>query len=117
MTCATNSLTASAAAGVTAYARVTRVENGRLNSGLADARTPLRAVERRADAPGERANPSRFETNGFDPLWHGPRLRAPFVAQVLGQMLAGEAKGAPSGFEMYRRGGVVVRGRLLDGEA
>ncbi len=94
-----------------------RAENGRLNNGLGDTRTPRCVPEQRADARGERANPSRFGTNGFDPLWHGPRLRAPFVAQVLGQMLAGEAKDAPSGLEVYRRGGIVVRGHLLDGEA
>lgn len=42
--------------------------------------------ERRA-AHADRRAVSRDGTGKTAPLWHGPRLRAPFVAQIIGQVL------------------------------
>lgn len=38
-------------------------------------------------ANADRRAVSRDGTGRTAPLWHGPRLRAPFVAQVIGQVL------------------------------
>jgi len=43
--------------------------------------------ERRASHSDRRAV-SRDGTGKTAPLWHGPRLRAPFVAQIIGQVLS-----------------------------
>jgi hypothetical protein len=69
--------------------RVTRVE--KLNSSNALHRKPGSPD---SDSPrncGSRAQAraSRFDTEESASLWNGPRLRAAFVAQVLGQVFAG----------------------------
>ncbi len=63
-----------------------RVEKASAGSGLHDNAT---AYEERRGASAERALPqnvSHSETKDA-PRWYGPRLTAPFVAQVLGQVL------------------------------
>jgi hypothetical protein len=40
---------------------------------------------------------SRAGTAQSAPLWYGPRLRAPFVAQFIGQILLNEEKASVSG--------------------
>src|SRR5262245_24084529 len=42
---------------------------------------------------------SQYETDASEPLWNGPKLRAPFVAQLLGQLLEGaETRSAQPGY-------------------
>lgn len=48
---------------------------------------------------------SQSETNEHAPLWHGPRLRPAFVAQVLGQVMAAPARrDSRSVFAAYEEG-------------
>ncbi|MBI3675632.1 MAG: hypothetical protein HY243_03350 [Proteobacteria bacterium] len=64
-----------------------RVEKSRFSNALHGER---RDEERSTYAGEERlrgAKLSRSETFDAAPLWHGPRLRAAFVAQILGQAL------------------------------
>lgn len=58
--------------------------------------------------------PSRHGTEGFDPYWHGPRLRPAFVAQVLGQVFPGPAEAVPS---TAYRGELPKIARLYDDRA
>ena len=59
----------------------------------------FRRQRRRDDAPEDRSGPrdrrKRSSQNGTKddvPFWSGPRLRAPFVAQVIAQVTDGEAR-------------------------
>lgn len=48
---------------------------------------------------------SQSETDAYAPLWHGPRLRPAFVAQVLGQVMTPEPRrDARSVFAAYEDG-------------
>ena len=69
--------------------RVTRVE--KLNSSNAMRRKPgtPESDSPRSYGPRAQAHASRFDTDESASLWNGPRLRAAFVAQVLGQVFAG----------------------------
>jgi hypothetical protein len=76
---------------------------------------PPRSGER--DASGERRQASHSGTDWRGPNWNGPRLQAAFVAQVLGQVLAPEARDPRLALAAYQ--GNDVRGmqrRLLDSE-
>lgn len=46
---------------------------------------------------------SQNDTDMRAPVWHGPRLRAAFVAQVLGQMMHDEKKTALSPAAAYHK--------------
>ncbi|HEY4125657.1 MAG TPA: hypothetical protein VGM36_13650 [Rhizomicrobium sp.] len=56
---------------------------------------PLR--DRRAPQADRRAV-SRTGTFETAPLWYGPRLRAPFVAQIIGQVLGHAEAAAQTGY-------------------
>lgn len=60
--------------------------------------------ERRGPFTDRRAV-SRHGTGGAAPLWYGPRLRAPFVAQIIGQVLP---QGETPGTIAYREDAVPV---------
>jgi len=55
---------------------------------------------------------SQFETPAGS-HWHGPRLSAPFVAQVLGQVLPPDAPNAASAHAAYAGNGFAHRGALV----
>src|ERR1700744_1318105 len=44
---------------------------------------------------------SQIETARYEPDWNGPRLTAPFVAQVLGQVLAQDGDAKRSALSAY----------------
>jgi hypothetical protein len=60
-----------------------------------------------------RARLSQIETS-YEPDWNGPRLTAPFVAQVLGQVLAQEGDTRRSALSAYRGEAKVFRALLCD---
>lgn len=53
------------------------------------------------------------ETQSCAPLWHGPRLRAAFVAQVLGQVMPEDNKTARSPAAAYQK--PVAQGKPVRG--
>ena len=55
---------------------------------------------------------SQIETAQYEPDWNGPRLTAPFVAQVLGQVLA--QGGDETRSAAYRGEAKIFRARLCD---
>lgn len=59
--------------------------------------------DERRTSIGNRRDLSQCETVRCAPLWYGPRLRAPFVAQVLGQVLGATGNAVGPG---YREDGV-----------
>jgi hypothetical protein len=78
-----------------------RVEKPRCSNGLHGER---RGEDRNARANSEPISAgtlSRSETFVVAPVWHGPRLRAAFVAQILGQALQDdhERASAPAGYQ------------------
>ena len=60
---------------------------------------------------------SQIETAAYEPDWNGPRLTAPFVAQVLGQVLAENCSEKPSTRSAYRCETQIFRARLCDRRA
>lgn len=75
----------------TAVARVQKTaESGGLHGEYRGEQGPR---ERRGQRIDRRAV-SRAGTFETAPLWYGPRLRAPFVAQIIGQVL-GDVQAAP----------------------
>ena len=61
-----------------------------------------------------RASVSQIGTASYEPDWNGPRLTAPFVAQVLGQVLTTDTNGASSALSAYRGEAKVFRALLCD---
>ena len=59
----------------------------------------------RRGAFADRRALSRSGTGGTAPLWYGPRLRAPFVAQIIGQVLP---QGETARKNSYREGAIPV---------
>ena len=57
---------------------------------------------------------SRAGTEQTAPLWYGPRLRAPFVAQFMGQILldAGAAPDSDTAYRPHRQTMALVVDRL-----
>ena len=55
---------------------------------------------------------SQIETAQYEPDWNGPRLTAPFVAQLLGQVLAQDGNEKRS--TAYRGEAKIFRARLCD---
>jgi hypothetical protein len=54
---------------------------------------------------GDRLSPRAVSRSGTDdaPRWHGPRLSAPFAAQILGQVLPNSGPDAASARAAYRK--------------
>ena len=61
-----------------------------------------------------RARLCQIETGGYEPDWNGPRLTAPFVAQVLGQVLTPDSETKVSALSAYRGESKVFRALLCD---
>jgi len=83
-----------------------RIEKSSAGSGLHDGTA---ANEERRETSSARALPQRLSHSGTEdaPRWYGPRLTAPFVAQVLGQVLPRSASDALSASVAYGPG--VIR--------
>lgn len=60
---------------------------------------------------------SQIETASCDPNWNGPRLTAPFVAQVLGQVLTQDGEDRRSALSAYRGEAQVFSALLCDRRA
>ncbi len=73
-----------------AESRALRVEKSADCAGSHGEYRGARAHSDRRTARPDRRAVSRAGTPETAPLWYGPRLRAPFVAQIIGQVL-GEA--------------------------
>jgi hypothetical protein len=58
-------------------------------------------VDLRTGSRDRRRSSSQNGTRGDVPFWNGPRLRAPFVAQILGQMTGADAPDARSALASY----------------
>lgn len=78
-------LSASAARSVPA--RLAPIEKSNCNSRLDHGADGAKPSEPKRIPGRERLPASRYETDFDAPIWNGPRLRAAFVAQVLGQLL------------------------------
>lgn len=59
-----------------------------------------RSSDERRAVPGDR-RVSQIGTASRTPLWNGPRFTAPFVAQVLGQIMPEGTSAAPSALAAY----------------
>jgi hypothetical protein len=60
---------------------------------------------------------SRYDTAERTPLWDGPRYNAPFVAQVLGQILTATPQRAPSALAAYRKAATLPPTLVFDRKA
>jgi hypothetical protein len=111
MTCARDLAINSGAPAPALRERIARVEKPNPSNTLRQKpRSPESEIAHNFAAKA-RARSSRFETTDSEPLWYGPRLRPAFVAQVLGQIFAGEnPQSQPA---VYRHEG-VPSGLLLD---
>ena len=85
-----------------------RIEKPSAGSGLHDGAA---ANEERREASAQRALPQRLSHSETEdaPRWHGPRLTAPFVAQVLGQVLPRSVPDAYSASAAYRSAPTLLR--------
>ena len=112
MTCARELTLCSGVPAQAPRERVTRVE--KLNASNALRRKPgsSESDSSRNYGPRAQAHESRFDTEDGAPLWNGPRLRAAFVAQVLGQVFASAESQTPQPAS-YRRAQIPT-GLLLD---
>jgi hypothetical protein len=93
-----------------------RIEKPSAGSGLHDGAT---ANEERRGASAQQALPQRLSHSDTEdaPRWYGPRLTAPFVAQVLGQVLPRSNADAYAASAAYRSAPVrVPTGICLDRE-
>jgi hypothetical protein len=61
-----------------------------------------------------RARLSQIETARYEPDWNGPRLTAPFVAQVLGQVLSQNGNDSRSTLSAYRGEPQIFSALLCD---
>lgn len=74
-------------------------------------------VHTAAPPPSRRqARLSQSETASYDPDWNGPRLTAPFVAQVLGQVLIQDGS-RRSALTAYRCDAQIFSALLCDRRA
>ena len=93
-----------------------RIEKPSAGNGLHDGAA---ANEERRSASAQRALPQRlFQSETEDASrWYGPRLMAPFVAQVLGQVLPRSSADAYAASAAYRSAPTPLRpGICLDRE-
>jgi hypothetical protein len=79
-----------------------RVEKASASSGLHNGQGPEEEHRQAETREGSRPALSRSGTEAA-PCWNGPRWSAPFVAQILGQVLAQPAPDAASARAAYRR--------------
>jgi hypothetical protein len=86
-----------------AGSRALRVEKPRDCAGAHGEYRNCETPDERRTSTGDRRDLSQRETVRSAPLWYGPRLRAPFVAQVLGQVLGTTGNAVGPG---YREDGV-----------
>jgi hypothetical protein len=93
--------------------RVARVEKLNPSNALQQKPGSPQAESQDRACDDERPRASRFDTGGRGPLWTGSRLQPAFVAQVLGQVLAGADLLTARG---YRRDGIAL-GLLVDQKA
>ena len=92
-----------------------RVGNASSSSGLNDEALGEDRLGTRTGLDRRQGNVSRNGTEASAPLWHGPRLRPAFVAQVLGQVLMdAQAEARERARPAYRQGAQIATGRLLD---
>lgn len=106
---------ATAGSGYASRPRGLRVEKAHITSDLRNETPPddeRRSAGRRAQ---DARNVSRFDTASSEPLWNGPRLRAAFVAQVIGQLL--EERPVPAHAAYRRSWPQPPRPRLFDDAA
>jgi hypothetical protein len=86
----------SAATALRAYVqKPSKALDSRQNRGSRDSSGDRRRGDRRG------CDPSRNDTTGDASFWNGPRLRAPFVAQVIGQATGGQAPDTRSALTSY----------------
>jgi hypothetical protein len=91
-----------AGSGVTAVAPAElRVEKPNKTNDSANGRRREDERDPRSGLRDRRRSLSRNETTQNAPFWNGPRLRAPFVAQIIGQMTGGNAPDAQSALACY----------------
>ena len=90
MTCARDLSIVSSAPAPVLRERIARVEKSNASNTLQQNPGSPRSENAYNSGAKARARSSRFETIDGEPLWYGPRLRPAFVAQVLGQVFAGE---------------------------
>ena len=66
-------------------------------------------------APSRQSRPlSQIETARYEPDWNGVRLTAPFVAQLLGQVMAKDDDRTPSALSPYDGEAEIPRALLCD---
>ena len=93
-----------------------RIEKPSAGSGLHDGAA---AYDERRGASAQHTLPQRVSHSETEdaPRWYGPRLTAPFVAQVLGQVLPRSASDALSASAAYRNAPVrIPAGLCFDSE-
>ena len=89
-----------------------RVEKASASNGLHNGQAPEEEHRQAETREGSRPTVSRSGT-GAAPRWNGPRWSAPFVAQILGQVLAQPAPDAASARAAYARA-KRLQGRNFD---
>lgn len=98
-------MTVSAAARAPARQTFARVENARQTSVLYDRSAQRDSEDDTCHLRMPVTGPSQSDTGDCVPLWHGPRLRPAFVAQILGQVLTHASRCDPhSIFAAYEDG-------------
>jgi hypothetical protein len=91
-----------ASTGVSAIGRAyLRVEKPSETQGSAHNRRRGDSKDARARLHDRRRSPSQNDTMADASFWNGPRLRAPFVAQVIGQVTGENAPDPRSALASY----------------
>jgi hypothetical protein len=104
-----------ASAVARSHALVSAIEKPNGDKGLRAQVDLLPAGASADDLREARRGSSRSGTTSSASHWNGPRLQAAFVAQVLGQVLAPQARDPGLAFAAYQRDDVRTRqSRLLD---
>lgn len=93
-----------------------RVEKTRFSNGLDGERHDAQQQPAAFARPVVHAKPSQFETVQMSRDWTAPVLVPSFVAQLMGQMLAGSSADMRSAMSAYR-GGETAGALLLDRQA
>lgn len=114
MTWTTDITPASGAAWAGSSRSLVPVEKTSADNGLHNRST---AGERRREPSDDRISQQSLTRSGTEsaPRWHGPRLSAPFVAQILGQVLPQSGPDALSARAAYgHAGALLAAGRNFD---
>lgn len=116
MNCATGIATVGGAAIPNSARTLARVEKPSGGSGLHNEFTAEERAREFAARRSAQHSLSHSETHGTR-NWRGPHLSSPFVAQLLGQVLAGDGADSLSAHAAYRKAHrAVATGMLLDGK-